>query len=80
MSLAFEDRKHWVDVYWARIRVEPPRIEMHVCTKFRREGGDLPRDIPTYAGYPTRFLAKLVVARIAMIFDALLRYPRSRIP
>jgi len=69
MLLGFEDRKHWVDVYWTRIRRDPPQIEMHVCTKFRREGVDLPRDIPSYSGYPARFLAKLVVARIAMIFD-----------
>ena len=67
MLLAFDDAKHWVDVYRARIRSDPPPIEMRVCTKFRRDGGELPSDAPSYQGYPVRFLVKLLGARIAMI-------------
>jgi hypothetical protein len=38
-----------------------------MCTKFRPENGDIPRDVPSYPTYPFKFLAKLLVARIAIL-------------
>ena len=40
---------------------------MRICTKFKDENGDVPNDVPSYATYPLGFLAKLIVARIAML-------------
>jgi hypothetical protein len=64
--LNFDDSKHWVDLYRTRAQGDLPPIEMRVCTKFAT--GDIPKDVPTSAGYPFKFIAKLMAARIAMLF------------
>jgi len=66
MLLGFDDSKHWVDLYRARVQGNAPPIEMRVCTKFAT--GDVPKDVPGFAGYPFKFIAKLMAARIAMLF------------
>lgn len=66
MLLGFDDAKHWVDVYRARLHGDPPALEMRVCTRFRPGGAALPPDVPTYEGFPIRFLAKLLAARLGM--------------
>jgi hypothetical protein len=40
---------------------------MRVCTG-KRGPGELPGDVPTYRGYPLRFIGTLVAARVAMLF------------
>jgi hypothetical protein len=67
MFLNFDDSKHWVDVYRARVRGDIPPLQMRVCTKFKAENGNIPSDVPGYPGYPIKFLAKLLAARIAML-------------
>jgi hypothetical protein len=64
--LGFDDAKHWVDLYRARLHGPLPPLEMRVCTRFRPEGAVLPEDVPSYEGYPIRFLMKLLAARIGM--------------
>jgi hypothetical protein len=68
MFLNFDDAKHWVDVYRARFQGDIPPLQMRVCTKFKPKNGDVPNDVPAYPGYSPKFLAKLLVARIAMLF------------
>jgi hypothetical protein len=65
MLLAFDDSKHWADLYRARVEGAPP-IEMRVCTKFAT--GDVPNDVPAYPGYAFKFISRLLAARIAMMF------------
>ena len=69
MVLNFDDSRHWVSMYRARFRGELPPLQMRVCTKFRPASGDLPHDVPSYARFPLRFIAKLVGARLAMLFQ-----------
>jgi hypothetical protein len=40
---------------------------MRVHTKSKPRGIDLPNDVPAYAGYSLRFMAKLLTAWIAML-------------
>ncbi len=67
MVLNFDDAKHWVDVYRSRIRQNAPPVEMRICTRFKPANVEIPRDLRNYSGYPLRFLAKLLAARIAMM-------------
>ncbi len=66
MLLNFDDSKHWVDLYRTRVRGALPAIEMRVSTKFRT--GEIPKDVPVYPGYAFKFIARLMAARIAMLF------------
>jgi len=66
MLLSFDDSKHWADLYRTRVQDNVPPVEMRVCTKFK--SGDIPKDVAGYPGYPFKFIAKLMAARIAMLF------------
>jgi hypothetical protein len=68
MFLNFDDGKHWVDVYRARLQGDILPSQMRICTKFKPENGDVRSDVPSYSSYPLKFLAKLLAARIAMLF------------
>jgi len=67
MLLNFDDGKHWVDIYRARVQGDAPALQMRICTKFKAGNGDVPNDAPGYPTFPLRFLAKLLAARIAML-------------
>lgn len=68
MRLDFEDSKHWVSMCRTRFQGEVPPLEMRICTRSRRDGA-LPADgLPSYAGFPLRFVARLLAARVAMLF------------
>jgi hypothetical protein len=67
MFLGFDDAKHWVDIYSSRVDGCAPPVQMRVCTRFRQVAGDLPGDAPSHTGYPLKFMAKLMGARIAML-------------
>ena len=66
MMLNFDDSKHWLDFYRARLRTPAPPAQMLVCTRFAPAPDSLPRDVPAYPGHPFNFIAKLLRARIAM--------------
>jgi len=68
MLLNFDDGKHWVDIYRDRAGASAPPPEMRVCTKFAPNGASVPPDVPGYPGYAFPFLAKLIGAKIAMLF------------
>ncbi len=69
MFLNFDDAKHWVNVYRSRLRGDPPPLEMRFGTRFRPSGVELPNDVPSYPGYPFRLIAKLILARLAMLIS-----------
>jgi hypothetical protein len=66
LYLDFE-KGHWLSVYRARLGEDAPPPEMRVQTKSRPAGSDLPDDVPAYRGYPLKFVAKILAARIAML-------------
>jgi hypothetical protein len=66
MIMWFDDAKHWVPVYRARLAEAAPRAEMRICTK-RAPGGARRPDVPSYPGYPLQLLVKLIAARLAML-------------
>jgi len=67
MSMNFDDSKHWVNVYRARLTGEKPPLEMRICTRFKPEGAILPTDAPQYPGYPFQFIARLIGAKFSMM-------------
>jgi hypothetical protein len=69
MFLNFDDGKHWVSMHRARFQGDLLPLQMRICTKFKPENGDAPSDVPRYSGFPLKFLAKLLAARIAMMID-----------
>lgn len=69
MYLNFDDGKHWVDVFRSRVKGDMPPLQMRICAKFKPAEHDIPSDIPSYAGYPPKFLVKLLAARIAMLLQ-----------
>lgn len=69
MFLDFQ-KGHWFSVYRARFAGNAPPLQMRVQTKSRPQAAGDPDDIPSYAGYPPKFMLKLVAARIAMLFGS----------
>jgi hypothetical protein len=67
MVMRFDDSKHWVPVYRARLQGDVPPPEMRICTKFAPDAAAIPRDVPTYPGFSVKFIWKLLGARIAML-------------
>lgn len=58
----------WTSVYRGRFIDALPPLVMRFQTKFSPAGVDLPTDLPSYKGYPFGFIARLMRARIAMMF------------
>jgi hypothetical protein len=67
MFLNFDNGFHWVSAYRARFQGDVPPLQMRICTKFKPENSEIPSDVPSYSGFPLKFLAKLVAAKIAML-------------
>src|ERR1700722_736056 len=59
MFLDFQ-KGHWFSVYRARFAGDVPPSQMRVQTKSRPQTASGPGDIPSYAGYPAKFILKLV--------------------
>lgn len=66
MFLDFE-KGHWVSVYRARFAGDMPPPQMRIQTRFRPKDAEIQKDLPAYAGFPPKFMAKLMAARIAML-------------
>ena len=67
MVMEFADARHWVSIYRARFCGEVPPVQLRICTKWRPQGCEVPRDAPSHPGFPLGFLAKLLASRIAML-------------
>ncbi len=66
MLLDFQ-KGHWFSVCRARFAGDVPPLQMRIQTKSRPQTAGDPGDIPSYAGYPPRFMLKLVAAKVAML-------------
>ena len=78
MLLNFDDSKHWIDIYRERVRGTAPPTQMHLCARFKRPVQGASRDIPSYAGYPFKFVAQLAKARLAMSLARIFPAPADR--
>jgi hypothetical protein len=67
MVMSFDDARHWVSIYRGRLVDAAPPSEMRICTKFAPDSL-VTSAVPGYPGYPVRLLAKLLGARLAMLF------------
>jgi hypothetical protein len=68
MVMTFDDARHWVPVYRARFGGGAPPLQMRICTKFKPAGSAVPDDVPAYAMFAPRFMFRLLVSGIAMMF------------
>jgi hypothetical protein len=57
----------WKSVYRGRFADALPPLELRQQIQHLPAGVERPTDLPTYKGYPSRFLARLMMARIAMM-------------
>jgi len=67
MFLDFQ-KGHWLSVYRARFEGDVPALQMRIQTKFKPVSRNIPNDVAVYPTYPLRFIAKLMAARVAMLF------------
>jgi hypothetical protein len=61
---------HWLSLYRNRLPDGAPPLEMRVMTRDRREGVELPGDIPNYGTHSGKFMWKLLATWVAMGFRA----------
>jgi len=66
MYLNFDDRRFWVDVFRARLQSSGPPVQQRIFTKYMPDPSRLPNDVPSHPQVPLRFIAKLVLAGIAV--------------
>jgi hypothetical protein len=69
MAMQFDDARHWVPIYRARLQGAAPPLQMRICTKFKPENAMISDDIPSYATFAPKLLGRLLAARIAMLFN-----------
>jgi hypothetical protein len=55
--------------YRRRFSTDAPEIQMRVMTRYRPAGVALADDVPNYRNHSGKFMAKLLVAWIAMTFQ-----------
>ena len=67
MYLGFDDSKHWVDVFRARIEGAAPPIEARMCTRFLPEGTQVPNDVPSFPGFAPKIVVKMLASRLPML-------------
>lgn len=67
MLVQLDDILHWTPVYRDRFASGAPPLEVRINTKFKPDGVELPNDLPSVAGIPLSFVARMIIARIAMI-------------
>ena len=59
---------HWLSLYRARLSEGASPLEMRVMTADRREGVELPQDVPNYATHSGKFMWRLLSSWAAMGF------------
>ncbi len=62
----FDDSKHWVSICRRRFNGAQAPLEMKVCLG-TAERSEPDSNVPTYPGYPLRFVGRLLAARLAML-------------
>ncbi len=66
MLLDFQ-KGHWFSICRSRFEGRAPPLQMRIQTKFQPEGTNVPKDAPIYSAFPLKFIAKLMLARVAML-------------
>jgi hypothetical protein len=59
---------HWLSMYRNRFAPNAPAPELRIMTRERRAGVELADDLPNAAGYPGKFMMRLIGAWMAMGF------------
>lgn len=67
MMVTFDDIRHWSPVYRARLGESAPALEWRICTKFKPEGAQIPRDVPSFAMYPLAFMVRLATSGLGTL-------------
>lgn len=67
MVMRFDDARHWVPVYRARLQGDIPPLQWRICTKFKPENARIPTGIPSSAMYPPGFAWKLLMSKLSML-------------
>ncbi len=68
MMMRFDDARHWVPIYRARLGPKAPGIQMRICTSYVPKSESLPSDVPSYRDYPGALMSKLLASFVAMLF------------
>jgi hypothetical protein len=66
MLMRFDDARHWVPVYRARLGPNAPAIQMRICTSAMPVNADISTDVPSYPEYSPSLMLKLLSSAIAM--------------
>ena len=69
MAITFDDNRHWVPLYRARLDGAVPPVEWRICTKFVPEGTALPSEPPAHAMYPFAMMSALALSAVAMLLE-----------
>lgn len=67
IMMRFDDARHWVPIYRARLGLYAPAVQMRICTSFLPKSGVLPNDVPSHRDYPAAFVLKLLSSWLAML-------------
>lgn len=57
---------HWFSICRSCFEGNVPPPQMRIQTKFKPEGTNVPDNAPAYSGLPIQFVAKLMLAKVAM--------------
>ena len=68
LFIDLDNPMHWVPMHRGRFQGEVPSIQMRINAKFKPETKDVPSDVPVFSSFPFRFIAKLIGAKLAMVF------------
>jgi hypothetical protein len=68
MFLDFQ-KGHWFSVYRDRFVGNVPSLQLRIQLKFKPENCKIPNDVPGYSTFPLKFIAALMYARVAMLFN-----------
>jgi hypothetical protein len=69
LLMRFDDVRHWIPVYRARLGSNAPPIQMRICTSFLPQGQRLPAGVPAHRQYSAAFMMKLLASGLAMLLS-----------
>ena len=67
LAMSFDDAKHWMPLFRARLHGKVRRLDMRICTKFAPDPARIPQDVPAHESFAFSFIWKLLGARFAMM-------------
>jgi hypothetical protein len=69
MYAAFDDKRPWVSAFRASFGAAAPRVEMRICTRFRRSEEEIPDGLPSHPGYPFALIVRILAVWPLMLFS-----------